>query len=308
MKRILATLAVGCLATFGCSGKTTSPFSDGGSGDLATPGDAASSACGPPTTYGGGEMSVANPSAIARIVDETGTAAASQPAFVCGLNLCSAVATTGVDGSVSIQTNLTEKKPAFKYGDAIAYANFAIPLAMANMDFTTGGALLATGKLSDKTGAPLTAGTAATSGDVTLTLPANDVVAIDTLLYATTDSQKLRTVNIPLTNTAPIFASAAHPDFALLYGVAPAESTVCPPGAVTVALTHTTMSPNDEGWAPGTAVEFWVTTTDTAQTFAPYGGWAKISDGTVSGDGMSVTTTAGQGFNVLENFAIRKAN
>ena len=62
------------------------------------------------------------------------------------------------------------------------------------------------------------------------------------------------------------------------------------------------MSPNDEGWAAGTKVEFWVMTTDTAQVYAPYAGWAKISDGVVATDGMSVTTVAGQGFGFLENF------
>lgn len=94
--------------------------------------------------------------------------------------------------------------------------------------------------------------------------------------------------------------------FGLLYGLAPAETTICPPAAVTVALPHATTSPNDLGWMAGTAVEFWEMTTDTGQTWAPYAGWAKISDGTVSADGTSVSTKPGQGFPFLETFAIRK--
>ena len=66
------------------------------------------------------------------------------------------------------------------------------------------------------------------------------------------------------------------------------------------------MMPNDMGWAPGTAVEFWVMTIDSAQTYAPYAGWAKMSGGTVSTDGKSVSTT--EGFVLLQTFAIRKAS
>ena len=42
--------------------------------------------------------------------------------------------------------------------------------------------------------------------------------------------------------------------------------------------------------------------------WAPYAGWAKASDGVVSGDGASAATLDGpqQGFPLLENFAIRK--
>ncbi len=87
--------------------------------------------------------------------------------------------------------------------------------------------------------------------------------------------------------------------------MAPTETTLCPPVKVTVALPHATMTPNDLGWAAGTAVEFWMTTADVGQTYAPYAGWAKMSDGAVSTDGMSVSTADGQGFILLENFAIR---
>ena len=99
-------------------------------------------------------------------------------------------------------------------------------------------------------------------------LAANADVEIDTLVYSTADQQKLRAVSIPLTNAAPLFANDAGTptDFKLLFGVAPSETTICPPAQVTVAV------PPGLGWAPGAAVEFWVTTTDTGQTFAPMRG------------------------------------
>ncbi len=89
--------------------------------------------------------------------------------------------------------------------------------------------------------------------------------------------------------------------------MAPVDTTLCPPAKVTVTLPHATTSPNDLGWAPGTAVELWITGSDVGQTYAPYAGWRKMSDGVVSGDGATVTTLAGQGFSVLEDFALRTA-
>ena len=87
--------------------------------------------------------------------------------------------------------------------------------------------------------------------------------------------------------------------------MAPSETLVCPPAQVTIALPNQKSMPNDFGWAAGAAVEFWIMTTDTGQTFAPYAGWTKISDGAVSLDGTTATTSAGGGFYFLENFAVR---
>jgi hypothetical protein len=262
-------------------------------------------ACVAPQTYGGGEMTMNGASVTAKIVDETGAAVAAQPVSICGIDICSDVGMTAADGTASVMTDLSEKKASFLFGDAIGYAQFAIPLTQATTSFAMGGHVLATGKLSDKTPAALTQGASATSGDVTLTIPADDVITIDLVTYPTSDSQQLRVAGIPVANAAPILASGPMPSFALLYGVSPAETTFCPPVQVSVALPHETMMPNDLGWAPGAHAEFWVTTTDQGQAFAPFGGWAKISDGVVSSDGARVATVPMQGFNFLESFAVR---
>jgi hypothetical protein len=284
-----------------------------GAGGSGSGGAGGSMVCPPGMTYGGGEASVAGTKSVkATIVDETGAPVVGQPVYLCGINICPNPGITGANGGASIQTNDTETKPAFKFGDAISYAELAIPLTMAATDFTTGGAVLATGKLAGKPGATLTPGADAISGDVTVSVPAGASVGINTLVYDTADQEKLRTVNIPLTNEGPLLdpvqVGDAGAGFSLLYGLAPAETTLCPAAKVTVALSHQTMMPNDLGWAPGTAVEFWIMTTDVGQTYAPYAGWAKMSDGVVSADGMSVATVDGQGFIFLENFAIRKAD
>ncbi len=182
------------------------------------------------------------------------------------------------------------KKAAFKFGDTLDYAELAIPLTAMSSDFTTGGAVLATGKLSDKPGATLTPGMPATSGDVTVTVPAGAMVDIDPLVYTTPDSEKLRTVSIPVANVGPVLdpvmAGSMPADFKLLYGLAPARDDDLPGSANDPSPCHTRPS------RPTTSVghrapqwRFWVMTTDVGQTYAPYAGWAKASDGTVSADG-----------------------
>jgi hypothetical protein len=242
----------------------------------------------------------------ATIVDETGAPVVGQPTFICGTDICSKAGTTSANGGVTLTTTIaTMKSPAFKFGDAITYAEMAVPLKTADTDFTTVGThVLATGKLSDKPGAPLTPGMNATSGDVTVSIPAGGSVGFDIAHSTCGDVQMFRAVNIPLTNEGPILDAVTVGDggpagFKLLYGVTPAETWICPGAKVTVAL------PSGLGWAPGVAVEFWIMTTDAGQTYAPYGGWAKMSDGVVSADGKSVATVDGAGFVYLENFAIR---
>jgi hypothetical protein len=258
--------------------------------------------------YGGGETSVVGGSAKATIVDETGTPVVGTSLFICGIDLCSNPGTTKTGGAAFISTTMMMKKPAFKYGDGISYAEMAIPLTMMTTDFTTGGLSLATANLTNVVGADLTPGMSAVSGDVTVALTPNASVTF-LPAFGTTDMQKFRAVSIPLTNVGPILnpvmAGSNPANFKLLYGMSPAGTNVCPAAKVTVALPHATMMPNDFGWTAGAMVEFWIMTTDTGQTYAPYAGWAKMSDGTVSADGKSVSTVDGQGFVDLENFAIR---
>lgn len=95
--------------------------------------------------------------------------------------------------------------------------------------------------------------------------------------------------------------------FELLFGVAPSETLICPAAQVTIALPHHVQSPNDFNWHAGAIVEFWTTTIDTGQTYAPYAGWRLISYGHVSVDGMLVTSETWGGLNFLNNLAVRLA-
>jgi hypothetical protein len=251
-------------------------------------------------TYGGGELSEPAGAVTATFLDTVGAPVAAQPAYICGIDLCSAPTFSGTQGQVALSPALSMKRRAFKFGDAINYASFALPLSGTSTVFGS----LPLGRLP-ATGAALTPGTTATSGDVSVDVPVGAVVAIDTLTYSTAAQQTLRTAAIPVTTGAALLASAPASGFKLLYGLGPAETTICPPAKVTVALPHATSAPNDFGWAAGAAVEFWVASTDVGQRFSPYAGWAKMSDGVVSADGKSVSTLAGQGFAALEAFAVR---
>jgi hypothetical protein len=285
---------------------------EGGAGSAGAAGTSPDAgACGPRNTQQAPVWMATSPSAMATIVDETGAPVAGQPAYITGINISSAPATTSATGAVSILTALTFTDPVFKYGDGINYAQLTVMAANGTNDYTVGGTMtLVTGKLSDKPAVALTPGTTAISGDVAVTVPAGGTVQIDPLVYDSADSQKLRTVPIPVGKLARNLGQAGTvADFALIYGVAPAETTFCPAVSVAVTLPHQTATAyNDLGWAPGTAVEFWVTTTDAGQIYAPFAGWSKMSDGTVSSDGTAVITASGpgQGFVFLETFAIRK--
>lgn len=241
---------------------------------------------------------VAGGSVTAKIVDEAGAPVANQPVYICGTDLCTNPQMTAMDGSVSISTTIMMKNPAFKFGDATTYAELAIPMAMATANFPK----LTTAKLSDKPGAPLTPGTTATSGEVSISIPAGASVSFD-IYHAACEDQVFHAVNLPLTDLGPVLdpvtINGSPADFKVFYAMGPAETAICPSAKVTV--------PNSQDWPAQAAVEFWIMTTDTTQKYAPYGGWAKMSDGAVSADGKTVSTNdgAGQGFVLIENFAIR---
>lgn len=265
---------------------TTGSSSSSGQGTSSTTGSGM--VCDGPG-FGGGEVAVPGGSIDATIVDAAMAPVASQPIYICGIDVCSPPATTDASGKAVISTNLMMKLPAFKFGDALTYPEFAILLSGASTMFGT----IPTAKLP-ATGQPLVAGADASSGGVTISIPAGASIEIDPFIYDTPDKMGFRAVPIP-TAGAQIILADVGTGFDLLYGMSPAETLVCPAAKISV--------PNTAGWAANASVEFWEMTIDAAQTYAPYGGWAKASDGVVTADGTRVETT--QGFAMLQNFAVR---
>src|SRR5262249_37392062 len=162
--------------------------------------------------------------------------------FICGIDLCSPPAKTDAMGKASIMTSLMEKKPAFKFGDALTYAEFGIPIEMSPIDFGS----IATAKLP-AAGATLTPGADAVSGGGTVTAARGGSVMVNALISGPPDQQKFRAQDIPVASAKPILDPTMM-QFDMLYGIAPAGTLVCPAAKITV--------PNTPAWPAGTAVEF----------------------------------------------------
>jgi hypothetical protein len=286
--------ATGGAGGTGTGGSGTTSSSSSSSGSSTSSGTGATGGTAPTCPgmgYSGSEINANGGSVTATIVDQNGAPVADQPVYICGTNICSDPGKTGADGKVTISTNLMMKRPAFKFGDAVAYSEFAVLLTQASTDVGTVG----TAKLP-ATGAAMLPGMDATSGGVTISVAAGASVAVNELIYDTPEKQQLRAVELPLAQEGPALDAAQG--FEQVFGVAPAGTLLCPAAKVTV--------PNTKGWAAATQVEFWVMTVDTGQEYAPYAGWAKASDGEVSADGKTVSTLDSGGFIYLDNFALRK--
>jgi hypothetical protein len=232
----------------------------------------------------------------ATVVDTNGAPVPTVTAQTCGINLCLNGA-TNENGFVSFDQAVTLDQPAFKYGDARGYARFALPLTAAPIDVDLGNETTVAFE-APATGAPLTPGTTATSAGVSLELaPDMNPVAPDPFDFDTDDLKKFRAAKVPI-EKAP---AAVDPSFGfeIVVALTPEGTVLCPAAKMTVA--------NDAGLPPNTPVEFFLHGVDVAQQWAPYGGWAKISDGVVSADGATVTTDDSGGLPALSVVGIRRA-
>jgi hypothetical protein len=246
--------------------------------------------CALSSPYSSGDSSTAVGPVSATIVDLAGAPAPAESAIVCGVDMCTAPASTSASGAVTVGSDVLQlAKPMFRYGDALGWARFLVPVTEATTSLGT----LVTAPLP-ATGAPLVPGGSAASGEVIVTVPAGGSVSIDTVAYDTPDKQAFRAVAIPAWKESAMPGLASN-ELLVLYGVAPAGAVFCPPATVSV--------PNTLGWPGGIPVEFFILGDDPSETWAPYGDWAKISNGVVSPDGSFMVTS--EGFPVLGVFAVR---
>jgi hypothetical protein len=306
----------------GCSSDESSGDSggSGGTGGSAATGGSAGNA-GAAGSAGGGGSGGTGPkcpgpgyhtqvtaqqidSLTARVTDLDGNPAANVSATVCGTDIC-IYGSTDSQGNVEtcdeslgictpgIKPYKALKKPAFKFGLGITYVKWAIPLP-AGATHALGDVM--TAKLPDiSTGLELTPGSDLDSGGIVLSIPADAKVDVDLLSYELPEQHRFRAVEVPVAK-APAFAQAEG--FEIIVGTTPVDTYICPAAKLSV--------PNSPGWPAGTEVEFWLHSVEPAEEWAPYGGWAKVSDGTVSGDGQSVVTADGQGVPQLSVFGIKK--
>jgi hypothetical protein len=283
----------------GASSSTGSPAGSGGGGSGATGGGPGSGGTGggsnpgceePPTFPGTGPTLVVQ-NVQATLHDTDGEPIGESEVQLCGHNLC-LFGTTNANGQVSVTGTDELDRPAFKYGDGTRQARFAIAITEPTNDFGT----LVTVALPSQ-GVDLAIGTPLQSGPMTLELAPGSGFQIDELTWDDPEEILFRAAAMdPTVLPAGVEVPAG---IVTVYGVAPLETVFCPPAKVTVT--------NDADLPPDSVVEFWSHGVDIFEHAAPYASWRKVSEGKVSADGATISTSPDEGIEVLTTFGIKLA-
>jgi hypothetical protein len=262
---------------------------DSGTSKPATPCDAGPGYAGPDTLTSFSHLS-------ATVVDLDGQPAPKVTAQACGVNIC-VNGTTNDQGAVVIDQTAEMIRPAFKYGGGQSYAKFALPLGGTRSIDLDVGAQRTVAFDAPELGASLTPGTHATSRGVTVVLASNAAVAIDPFDYDTPALKNFRAAEIPMAK-APAAVDASL-GLSILVALTPTGTTLCPRAKFS--------TPNSPGWPAGSRVEFFLHGVEVGENFAPYGGWAKVSDGAVTEDGSAVETDDAGGLPIISVVGVRLA-
>ncbi len=205
-----------------------------------------------------------------QIVDEHGAPTSAGVVQVCGKDLC-INARVGDNGKLAENVGKPLNAPACKFGDGLTWGKLALPIGAGDSALGT----LMTARLPDfADAAAFTPGTAITSGGVTLTLAPDAHVDVDILNYEESQSG-FRAVQLPEQAVTQL-----GQDFVAGWALSPVETLICPSPALTLE--------NTTELAPGTALELFMLGVDVLEAWAPYGGWQKVSEGVVSGDGSTL--------------------
>lgn len=197
---------------------------------------------------------------------------------VCGTDICIQGKSTE-SGKVLVSPGQDMTLPAFKFGEGKTSPRFARLLPnQPNIDF---GVVHSVRLPPFGEGAPLVAGKSASAGGLTLTPAASSAIKIDKLTFGEAEEQALRAVQVPIAQATDLIDESLGLE--LLYAATPTSTQFCPPAALAIE--------NSEGWEPGTAVEVLLHGVEIDEEWAPYGGWAKVSEAVVSDDGTQIETT-----------------
>lgn len=212
---------------------------------------------------------------------------------VCSFDLC-IPGKVDEAGAAKVQNTLTGpglRRPALTIGDGRSFLEIAYPLADAADQAL--GPVVAIRLPPVAQGVPIVTGGSTTAGGVTLVTASDTRVDHDELSYAP-DQRGLRAVT--LAEVPAAIDPAEHLE--LIVGLAPQGTTFCPAASASF--------PNSRGWPAGTDVEILVQGVDLEQRFAPYGGWAKVSNARVTADGKAIVTSPGEGLPVLTVVGLRR--
>jgi len=291
-----AAAAALCAVLAGCSSDskaTPSPSPDGGK---SNPDSGAPPRSCPAPGYPTGGTPLTFNGLSATVVDENGAPAKNVSAQACGINVC----INGKTDSSGVAL-ITEKQPlrggAFKYGGGQEYARFALLLDLPASDGLELGEQRTVSFDPPSEGAPMEAGQVAASRGATITLASDATAAPDPFDFDTDDLKKFRAAEVPEAIWPEVVDRSLN--FALVVALTPSDTEICPAAKLTLA--------NTPELSPGTPVEFFVHGTDVIERWAPYGGWAKVSDGEVSADGATIETDPSGGLPILSVVGVRVA-
>jgi hypothetical protein len=234
--------------------------------------------------------------ATALILGTDGAPAGAITTKVCGCDQSGLPMATDAQGNAGVSGPSTDAVDlSFVYGTGKTHAEFVVPLDPATNDIDFG-TIHAITLAPFAQGAAIAPGTDVSHGGVTLSIPADASLDHDNLLYPQATERVFRTntvldadFNFPAVDDSGL-------DIEVLVALAPHNTIVCPKAALTV--------PNLAGWAPAAGVDFYVHGILTFNHYAPYGGWEKVAEGTVSADGVTITTRDGEGIELLSIYGL----
>ncbi len=280
----------------GTGGSSTSSTGTGGStsgtGGSTSSGCAGAPTCTPPQPAHPGEGD-SSPGVVQGTIESTqGGAAADIPAEVCGTNLCKQLEVNGqgIFNEDYLQAdNLSDAR--FLYGKGKDWVLMGTDLpSLPDSDF---------GTISAVPMPPFSEGVAFADGDITqngVTLSLAPCTTVDFTIEWDVSQQVFRAVMFsPSDGTFP--GIEASLDFEVMVALAPMPAEICPAAKLTI--------PNDAAWAANAEVEFMLYGTRIYNHYSQYGEWSVVSEGTVSGDGVTVTTNDGEGIPDLGLYGVR---
>lgn len=234
------------------------------------------------------DVEVGTVAAAAR--DESGDAIANVNFQLCGKDFCLFALTSGVGTAAftNTQSSGTIDRPVLKPGDSLVFGKIGYPY-----DPTGTPPLQGIFPSMTDSGAQFALGATVSAAGVELTMPAEGGVAFDELIY---DSAAKKTFRAGRLAEADVEAATGSPDFSMVYALGPFETVFCPGAAVTFE--------NYANLPADTAVEFWGQVLGASEPLGGYGEWIKLGDGSVSGDGATVSTDAA-GLETLLTIAIK---
>ncbi len=229
------------------------------------------------------------------VVDDAGKAVAGITAQTCGTNLC-LQGETDDTGYVLHQRAIALRRPAFKYGDGLRYAQFAFLLP--DQPVIDVGEQTTVPLLTGKGGDRLEVGAEMTSRGVTLSIAADAQLSLNLLDFPDEADHVFTAYEMPRAVWPD--AVADQYDLERVVALGPLKTEICPPAEVRL--------PNSEGWEPDTEVEILLHVTDVAHHWALYGEWGQVADAVVSEDGAEVVTIDGTGVGQLGVIGLRRSS